>query len=68
MSFKEIRQKFLDFFLKKNHKILPSVSLLSPDPTVLFTTAGMQPLSPFLSGEKDPISEFGTRHLASCQK
>mgnify|MGYP001099734784 CR=1 FL=1 len=68
MNSKEIRSSFLNFFRDKNHKIIPSVSLISPDPSVLFTTAGMQPLSPYLAGKKDPLKDFGTRHLASCQK
>jgi len=68
MNSKEIRDSFLNFFREKNHKIIPSVSLISPDPSVLFTTAGMQPLGPYLAGKKDPLKDFGTRYLASCQK
>jgi alanyl-tRNA synthetase len=45
----EIRQKFLDFFKSKNHTIIPSASVVPEnDPTVLFNTAGMQPLVPYL--------------------
>jgi len=68
MHSSRIRKKFLDFFQKKGHKIVPSSSLLTKDPTVLFTSAGMQQFLPYLIGEKDPIKDFGTRHLASCQK
>lgn len=68
MKSEEIKKRFFNFFEKKHHKILPSVSLVSPDPTVLFTTAGMQPLVEYLAGMKDPLKDFGTRHLASCQK
>ncbi len=68
MLSKEVRQKFLDFFEKKGHKIVPSSSLLPKDSTVLFTTAGMQQFTLHLQGEKDPIEDFGARHLASCQK
>ena len=68
MTSSEIRQKFLDFFEKKGHKIVPSSSLIPSDPTVLFTTAGMQQFSLYLSGEKDILKDFGNRHLASCQK
>ncbi len=50
----ELRQKFLDFFKKHGHAIIPSASLVPKDATVLFTTAGMQPLIPFLLGEKHP--------------
>ena len=42
-----LRQKYLEFFEKKGHKIIPSASLIPEnDPTVLFTTAGMHPLVP----------------------
>jgi alanyl-tRNA synthetase len=65
MTSNEIRKRFLDFFEKRGHKILPSASLVPEnDPSVLFNTAGMQPLVPYLMGQKHPS---GTR-LASCQK
>lgn len=65
MTSVEIRQRFLDFFAKRGHAILPSASLVPKnDPSVLFNTAGMQPLVPYLMGEPHPL---GTR-LASCQK
>lgn len=65
MTSYELRQKYLEFFKQKGHAIIPSASLLPEnDPTVLFTTAGMQPLVPFLMGEKHPE---GTR-LANVQK
>ena len=61
----EIRQLFLNFFKDRGHAILPSASLIPEnDPSVLFTTAGMQPLVPYLLGEKHPM---GTR-LANVQK
>ncbi len=61
----EIRSLFLEFFKKRGHAILPSAPLVPlNDPSVLFNTAGMQPLVPYLMGEKHPE---GTR-LASCQK
>ena len=68
MTSQELRDKFLTFFKERNHKIVPSSSLLPTDPSVLLTTAGMQQFSLYLSGKKDPIEEFGNRHLASCQK
>jgi alanyl-tRNA synthetase len=50
-----LRQKYLEFFASKGHKIIPSASLIPEnDPTVLFTTAGMHPLVPYLLGEKHP--------------
>ncbi|MDD5121650.1 MAG: alanine--tRNA ligase [Patescibacteria group bacterium] len=55
MGSQQVRQKFLDFFKEKGHAIIPSASLIPEnDPTVLFTTAGMHPLVPFLLGEKHP--------------
>lgn len=61
----QIRQKFLEFFKTKNHAIIPSAPVVPEnDPTVLFNTAGMQPLVPYLLGEKHPS---GTR-LADSQK
>ncbi|HPF95590.1 MAG TPA: alanine--tRNA ligase [bacterium] len=55
MTLSEIRQKYLDFFKSKDHVIIPSASIVPEnDPTVLFTTAGMQPLVPFLVGTPHP--------------
>lgn len=65
LSSSEIRSRFLDFFAARGHAILPSASLVPEnDPSVLFNTAGMQPLVPYLMGQKHPL---GNR-LASCQK
>lgn len=61
----ELREKFLRFMESKGHKIIPSASLIPEnDPTVLFTTAGMHPLVPYLLGQKHPE---GTR-LTDVQK
>ena len=61
----EIRNKYLEFFKENGHAIIPSASLIPEnDPSVLFTTAGMQPLVPYLLGEKHPE---GTR-LTDYQK
>ena len=61
----QLRQKYLDFFKSKEHAIIAPASLIPEnDPTVLFTTAGMHPLVPFLMGEKHPE---GNR-LANVQK
>lgn len=50
-----LRQEYLNFFKSKGHAIIPSSSLVPEnDPTVLFTTAGMHPLVPYLLGEKHP--------------
>ena len=61
----EIRNKYLEFFKKHGHAVIPSAPLIPEnDPSVLFTTAGMQPLVPYLLGEKHPE---GTR-LTDYQK
>src|SRR3989338_8096379 len=61
-----IRRQFIDFFVKKHgHKEIPSASVVPEnDPTVLFTTAGMHPLVPYLLGEPHPQG----RRLCNVQK
>jgi len=55
MTSAELRQKYLEFFESKGHRVIPSASLVPEnDPSVLFTTAGMHPLVPYLLGEKHP--------------
>jgi len=50
--------EYIKFFKKKDHKEIPSSSLIpSDDPTVLFTTAGMHPLIPFILGQKHPLGK-----------
>ncbi len=62
---KELRERYLQFFREKGHQIIPGASLIPEhDPTVLFTTAGMHPLTPFLLGEKHPAGQ----KLADVQK
>ena len=61
----DLRTKYLKFFEKNGHKIIPSAPIIPEnDPTVLFNTAGMQPLVPYLKGAKHPE---GTR-LTDIQK
>jgi len=61
----QLRQKYISFFVSKNHTAIGTTSLIPEnDPTVLFTTAGMHPLVPFLQGQKHPQ---GTR-LTNVQK
>jgi alanyl-tRNA synthetase len=61
----EIRKRYLEFFKKRGHAVIPSASLIPEnDPSSLFTTAGMQPLVPYLLGAKHPA---GTR-LVDVQK
>ncbi len=65
MTIQEIRTKYLEFFQKKGHAIIPSGSLVPEgDATTLFTSAGMQPMMPYLLGQKHPL---GTR-LVDSQK
>ncbi|WP_243227889.1 alanine--tRNA ligase [Microbacterium sp. CIAB417] len=54
MKTAEIAQRYLDFFEKNDHTIVPSASLVSDDPTLLFTVAGMVPFVPFLNGTVPP--------------
>jgi alanyl-tRNA synthetase len=61
----ELRSRYLDFFAQRGHAVIPSASLVpANDPTVLFTTAGMHPLVPYLLGEAHPSG----RRLANVQK
>ena len=68
MTQNEVRKKFIDFFEERGHKLIPSSSLTSDDPSVLFTTAGVQQLKKYYTGEADPIKDFGIRRLISIQK
>lgn len=60
----EIAKRYLDYFAKNGHMVVPSASLISPNPTTLFTIAGMVPFIPYLLGEQTPPS----RRMASNQK
>jgi alanyl-tRNA synthetase len=65
MTVNQIRQKYLEFFAQQGHSIVPSAPLVPEnDPTTLFTGSGMQPMVPYLLGEKHPK---GTR-IADSQK
>src|SRR3989344_5430362 len=63
----EIRKKFIEFFIRKNHKLVSSSSLLPTDPSVLLTTAGMQQFKEYYTG-KDALKDFGSKRLISIQK
>jgi alanyl-tRNA synthetase len=55
MTAQEIRQKYLEFFKAKDHKVIPRALLVpQDDPTTLFTGSGMQPLIPYLLGAEHP--------------
>ncbi len=65
LTSESLRELYLNFFKEKGHAVIPSASLIPEnDPSVLFTTAGMHPLVPYLLGEKHPA---GTR-LTDVQK
>jgi alanyl-tRNA synthetase len=65
MKTAEVRSKYLEFFRKQGHAIIPSAPLVPEnDPTTLFTGSGMQPLVPYLLGQKHPLGE----RLADSQK
>ena len=58
MDRKQLIKKYLDFFKKNGHREIPNKSLIPEnDPTVLFVVAGMQPLVPYLLGEKHPLGK-----------
>ena len=65
LSSSELREKYLRFFAERGHAVIQSASLIPEnDPTVLFTTAGMHPLVPYLGGEKHPMG----KRLTDVQK
>jgi alanyl-tRNA synthetase len=65
MGLNELREKYLKFYEKRGHTVIPSASLIPEnDPTTLFTGSGMQPLLPYLLGQKHPM---GTK-LVNSQK
>ena len=65
MTADELREMYLSFFESKGHAVISGSSLIPEnDPTVLFTTAGMHPLVPYLLGEPHPAG----KRLCNCQK
>lgn len=66
MDSNTIRQRYLDFFKARGHVVIPSASLVPQnDPSVLFNTAGMQPLVPYLMGQPHPS---GSKRIVDAQK
>ncbi len=69
MNSSDIRKRFLGFFEKNGHTAVQSASLIPvDDPSVLFTTAGMQQFKPYYVGAKDAMKDFGSLNTASIQK
>lgn len=68
MQSEEVREKFINFFEKNGHKVVPSSSLLPTDPSVLLTTAGVQQFKPYYTGDADAMHDFGSLNVASIQK
>jgi alanyl-tRNA synthetase len=64
----EIRKRFLEFFEKRGHALVPSSTVVSDDPSVLFVSAGMQQFKPYFLGLRDPVKDFGSKRLVSVQK
>ena len=65
MDAEELRSAYIEFFKERGHAQIASASLVPEnDPTVLFTTAGMHPLVPYILGERHPMG----KRLVNCQK
>ncbi len=69
MKSDEVRSRFLKFFEGRGHKIIPSSSLIpAGDPSVLFTTAGMQQFKPYYTAGDNAERDFGSRNVVTVQK
>ena len=68
LSTAQIREKFLHFFEGKGHLRLPSHSTVAPDPTTLFTVAGMQPFKPQFMGAAARFEQGESRRVTTAQK
>ncbi len=68
MTSNEVREKFLKFFENKGYKIMPSSSLIPNDPSVLFTTAGMQQFKPYYTNPDNALKDFGNKNIVTVQK
>ena len=65
MDISEVRSKYIEFFKKRGHAVIPSAPLVPEnDPTTLFTGSGMQPLVPYLLGKEHPSG----KRLVNSQK
>lgn len=68
MDSSKIRKKFLKFFEERGHKVWPSSSLIPDDPSVLFTTAGMQQFKPYYTSPESAQKDFGSNNIVTIQK
>jgi len=69
MQSDEVRSRFLKFFENRGHKIIPSSSLIPEnDPSVLFTTAGMQQFKQYYTNPESADKDFGNRNIVTVQK
>ncbi|MEK7459693.1 MAG: alanine--tRNA ligase [Patescibacteria group bacterium] len=68
MGSKEIKEKFLKFFEIRGHKIIPSSSLIPDDPSVLFTTAGMQQFKEYYTNQAAAKRDFNNLNIVTSQK
>ena len=66
MRTSEIRTRWLDYFAANGHEIRPSVSLISPEPSILFTIAGMVPFMPYILGT-EPAPWPRAAPVTSCR-
>ena len=63
-----LRRKYIEFFARRGHAVTPSASLVPEnDPSALFTTAGMQPLAPYLLGEQHPSGSRLVNYQRCCR-
>jgi alanyl-tRNA synthetase len=65
MQTAEIRRRFLEHFAQREHTVVPSASLISPDPSLLFTVAGMVPFIPYLTG-REPAPYLRATSVQKC--
>ncbi|TFV87631.1 alanine--tRNA ligase [Blastococcus sp. CT_GayMR16] len=65
MQTAEIRRRFLEHFAERGHTVVPSASLVSPDPSLLFTVAGMVPFIPYLTG-REPAPYARATSVQKC--
>src|SRR3712207_7871648 len=65
MQTAEIRRRFLEHFASRGHTVVPSASLVSPDPSLLFTVAGMVPFIPYLTG-REPAPYLRATSVQKC--